>query len=90
MIQGVLGEALQPLTQAAEQAANFFDPEEASAAAPLLSRLSGPCAKLQSLMTGVAMTHAQVLLHQAPDVGAFSSQLKVCHYTPLHIVLYML
>jgi hypothetical protein len=76
-MQGVLAEALQPLTQAAEQAASSFAPENTADSSSLLASLSIPCAKLQSVMSGLAMTHAHVLLHRAPDVGAFASQLKV-------------
>ncbi len=77
VMQGVLAEALQPLTQAAEQAASSLAPENTSDSSSLLASLSIPCAKLQSVMSGLAMTHAHVLLHRAPDVGAFASQLKV-------------
>jgi len=72
-MQGVLAEALQPLTQAAENTANSFS---------LLASLRIPCAKLQSVMSGLAMTHAHVLMHRAPDVGAFASQLKVSYMLP--------
>lgn len=86
VVQATLGEALQPLTQAAEQAASSCAPENTLEAAALLARLSLPCAKLQTLMAGLAATQAQVLLHRAPEVGAFASQLKVRgshHRTPL-------
>ena len=76
-MQGVLAEALQPLTHAAQQAASSFAPEGPTDSPPVLASLSGPCAKLQSLMTSLAATQAHVLLHRAPDVGAFASQLKV-------------
>ncbi|KAA6422020.1 MAG: hypothetical protein FRX49_08038 [Trebouxia sp. A1-2] len=77
VMQGVLAEALQPLTQAAEQAASSFASVNTSASSSLLTSLSTPCAKLQSVISGLAMTHAHVLLHRAPDVGAFASQLKI-------------
>ncbi|KAL0039754.1 hypothetical protein WJX77_006967 [Trebouxia sp. C0004] len=77
VMQGVLAEALQPLTQAAEQAASSLAPENTSDCSSLLASLSTPCAKLQSVMSGLAMTHAHKLLHRAPDVGAFASQLKI-------------
>ena len=78
VVQGILAEALQPLTQAAEQAASSFMPEDNPASSSLLASLSVPCAKLQSVLTGLAATQAQALVHRAPGVGAFASQLKVC------------
>lgn len=77
-MQGLLREALQPLAAAAEQAAtSSFDPDSSGENASLPSALEVPVAKLQSLLTGIAMTHAQALTHRAPAVGAFASQLKV-------------
>lgn len=74
-MQGLLAEALQPLTAAAETAASSGNPESSPDA--MLANLATPIAKLQSLLTGIAMTHAQVLLHRAPHVAAFAGQLKV-------------
>lgn len=83
-MQGLLGEALQPLAAAAEQAASSFDSDSNNDDISLLSALADPVAKLQSLLTGIAMTHARALMHRAPEVGAFASQLKVpalLHYS---------
>ena len=78
VVQGLLGEALQPLAAAAARAAaSSFDPDSPDDNASLPSDLQAPVAKLQSLLTGIAMTHAQALIHRAPGVGAFASQLKV-------------
>ena len=76
-MQGLLGEALQPLAAAAERAATSFDPDSSDGNASLPSALEVPVAKLQSLLTGIAMTYSQALMHRAPGVGAFASQLKV-------------
>lgn len=78
-MQGLLGEALQPLAAAAaaEQAASAFDSDSNDDDVSLLCALALPVAKLQSLLTGIAMTHARALMHRAPQVGAFASQLKV-------------
>ena len=76
-MQGLLGEALQPLAAAAEQAATSFDPDSPAVTASMLAALAVPITKLQSLLTGIAMTHAQALMPRAPAVAAFASQLKV-------------
>lgn len=77
MVQGLLSEALQPLAAAAEQAASSFAPDSPADAAAMLAALVLPVARLQSLLTGLAMTQAQALMHRAPGVRAFASQLKV-------------
>ena len=82
-MQGLLAEALQPLTAAAESAASLGKPE--SSPDTMLASLATPVAKLQSLLTGVSMTHAQALLNRAPEVAAFASQLKVA-VQPSHAV----
>ena len=71
-----MAEALRPLATAAEQAASSFDPDSSTDTATMLADLSSPVARLQSLLTGIAMTHAQALMHRAPQVGAFASKLK--------------
>ena len=82
VVQGLLGETLKPLTQASLQAGNPTDAEGMDFSL-LLASLSSPCARLQSLITGLAMTQAHALLHRAPEVGAFASQLKVCNMLSL-------
>ncbi|KAL3134106.1 hypothetical protein ABBQ32_008528 [Trebouxia sp. C0010 RCD-2024] len=77
VVQGLLSEALQPLAAAAEQAASSFAPDSPADAASMLAALVLPVARLQSLLTGIAMTEAQALMHRAPGVRAFASQLKV-------------
>lgn len=85
VVQGLLGEALEPLAAAAEQAAtSSFDPGSSDENASLPSALALPVAKLQLLLTGIAMTHARVLMHRAPAVGAFASQLKVIAMLHIH------
>lgn len=76
-MQGLLGEALHPLAAAAERAASFLGSDSHDDIVSLLSALELPVAKLQSLLTGIAMTHARALMHRAPEVGAFASQFKV-------------
>lgn len=73
-----MGEVLQPLAAAAERAAtSSFDWDGPDDDASLPSALQVPVAKLQTLLAGIAMTHAQALMHRAPEVGAFASHLKV-------------
>ena len=78
MLQGGLAEVLQPLTQAAQQAAlSFATSPSTSASMAMLQSLSVPVARLQVLMSGLAATHAHALLHRAPEVAAFASSMKV-------------
>ena len=78
MLQGVLAEVLQPLTQAAQQAAlSFATSPNISASMAMLQSLSVPVARLQVLMSGLAATHAHALLHRAPEVAAFASSMQV-------------
>lgn len=77
VVHKLLSDTLQPLAAAAEQAATSFDPDSPTDAASMLAALALPVARLQSLLTGIAMTHAQTLMHRAPGVRAFASQLKV-------------
>ena len=77
VVQGLLSEALQPLAAAAEQAANSFDSDSSADGASMLAALALPVARLQSLLTGIATTQTQALMHRAPGVRAFASELQV-------------
>ena len=78
MLQGILAEALQPLTRAAQATAlSFAAAPDAAATLTMLDDLVTPVARLQTVMSGLAATHTHALMHRAPEVVGFASSLKV-------------
>lgn len=89
ILQGILAEALQPLTVAAQATALSFAAASDTVTVVMLDDLVTPVARLQTLMSGLAATYTHALLQRAPGVAGFASSLRVSQFLDLEHVQHL-